>query len=134
MANPMIDGRRADSMRRRKRVLRTLATTQAQGGEISVSAIARAAGVDRSFLYRHPNLLAQVHITQTAAPSTAENPAPVSRESLKAYLANADQRLASRNQQLERKLSEMMGRASVARIRSRRTHRHRTTPTTDHHS
>nr|WP_280260737.1 DUF6262 family protein [Nocardia abscessus] len=107
----MIQGRRADSARRRQRVEEALATARTSGGEISVSAIARAAGVDRTFLYRHPDLLAQVHTAQLA-PSVQSDTALVTRESLKADLANAQQRitrLASHNQRLERKLSEMMG-------------------------
>lgn len=41
------------------------------GDPINVSAIARAAGVDRTFLYRHPDLLGQVH-TAEATPSRAD--------------------------------------------------------------
>ena len=50
----MTAGRRADTARRRQRVLKGLETAAAAGEEISVSAIARRAGVDRTFLYRHP--------------------------------------------------------------------------------
>ena len=61
-ANPpteaMSKGRQADSARRRQRVIATLNKAAADGTEISVSAIARAAAVDRSFLYRHRDLLA----------------------------------------------------------------------------
>jgi len=49
----MLDGRHADSARRRQRVIAALDRTVAEGAEINVAAIARAAGVDRSFLYRH---------------------------------------------------------------------------------
>ena len=57
----MADGRRADSIRRRQRVLAALDQAAAAGAEISVSAIARAAAVDRSFLYRHRDLLEKIH-------------------------------------------------------------------------
>ena len=53
----MVDGRRAESTRRRQRVLTALDRAVTDGAEIGVSAIARAAGVDRSFLYRHRDLL-----------------------------------------------------------------------------
>jgi hypothetical protein len=36
-----------------------------------VSGIARAASVDRTFLYRHRDLLAQVRALETAPPATA---------------------------------------------------------------
>ena len=82
------------------------------GGEISVSAIARAAGVDRTFLYRHADLLGQVHAAQVN-PSAAQGGGPmVSRASLQADLANAQgqvARQAARVRQLEKKLSELLG-------------------------
>ncbi|WP_405167164.1 DUF6262 family protein [Nocardia sp. NBC_01499] len=112
MGNPMIEGRRADSARRRQRVIKALNHARVNGGEISVSAIARAASVDRTFLYRHQDLLTEIHTAQTTPSSADANSAPVTRESLKADLANAQQRiarLAAHNKQLERKLSEMMG-------------------------
>jgi hypothetical protein len=54
----LIAARRRDSTRRRQRVLSALDQLAAAGQEISVSAVARAAGVDRSFLYRHHDLRA----------------------------------------------------------------------------
>jgi hypothetical protein len=57
-------GRRADSDRRRTRVQDALRQAAAAGAEITASSIARTANVDRSFLYRHPDLLEQIH-TQT---------------------------------------------------------------------
>jgi hypothetical protein len=56
----MREGRQADSARRRQRVIAALSKAAAEGIEISVSAIARAAAVDRSFLYRHRDLLGQI--------------------------------------------------------------------------
>ncbi|NMM91590.1 hypothetical protein B2J88_46090 [Rhodococcus sp. SRB_17] len=115
MTNPMSEGRRADSLRRRQRVVNALNTSGRNGTEITVSSVARAAGVDRSFLYRHTDLLAQIHTAQRSPLPTNKNPAPVSRESLKAGLANTQQRiarLAGRNTQLERRLSELLGDAA----------------------
>ena len=111
MTNPMIEGRRADSARRRQRVIKAITAASTDGDEISVSAIARVAGVDRSFPYRHPDLLAQIHAAETEPP-TAHNSAHVTRESLKVDLVNAQQRLtrlAAHTRQLERKLSELLG-------------------------
>ncbi|WP_292975797.1 DUF6262 family protein [Mycobacterium sp.] len=110
MGNPMIDGQLADSSRRRQRVIKALNAARTNGAEISVSAIARAASVDRSFLYRHKDLLALIHSAQITPSGGSE--APVTRESLKVDLANAQQRiarLAAHNRKLERKLSELLG-------------------------
>jgi hypothetical protein len=57
----MMKGRQADSARRRQRVLAALDRAAADGAEISVSGIARAAAVDRTFLYRHRDLLEKFH-------------------------------------------------------------------------
>jgi len=110
-AAAMAAGRRADSMRRRERVLKTIAYAQTSHQEVTVSAIAQAAGVDRSFLYRHRDLLEQVH---TAAVEPIGNPgsAEVTRASLQTDLLNAQQRavrLAARVQHLEKHLSEKLG-------------------------
>jgi hypothetical protein len=110
--NTMIEGRRADSARRRQRVIKALNDASTRGGEISVSAIARAATVDRTFLYRHKDLLAQIHVAQTN-PSPADGSGPVvSRASLQADVANAHGRLARQAahiRQLEKKLAELLG-------------------------
>jgi chromosome segregation ATPase len=111
-SNPMIEGRRADSARRRQRVIKAINEASARGDEISVSAIARAAGVDRTFLYRHDDLLSQIHAAQTN-PTAAQGDGPmVSRASLLADLANAHGQItrhAARVRQLEQKLSELLG-------------------------
>ncbi|WP_072803163.1 DUF6262 family protein [Rhodococcoides yunnanense] len=107
------DGRRSDSMRRRERVMKALRAETAAGAEISVSAIARAAGVDRSFLYRHVDLLAQIHAAQLEPPPTSVDGAvPVTRQSLKADVANARHtiaRMTAHTGRLERRLSELLG-------------------------
>jgi septal ring factor EnvC (AmiA/AmiB activator) len=111
-ASRMAEGRRADSARRRQRVIKAINDASSSGGELSVSAIARAAAVDRTFLYRHPDLLAQAHLAQER-PAAAENGGPLaSRASLQADLANAQgqiARQAARIRQLEAKLSQMLG-------------------------
>jgi Family of unknown function (DUF6262) len=108
----MVTGRRADSNRRRDRVTKTLADTVAAGEEISVSAIAARAGVDRTFLYRHRDLLEQVHAAEAQPRSNAATGPVVSRASLQADLLAAQQRcvrVAARTQQLEKRLSELLG-------------------------
>ncbi|MBF6325853.1 DUF6262 family protein [Nocardia cyriacigeorgica] len=110
MTNPLITGRRADSTRRRQRVLNALDAAHSGGGEISVAAIARAAHVDRSFLYRHPDLLDQIRCAQLEP--TPSGPATVTSASLKADLVNAQSRinrLTAHNKHLEKRLSELMG-------------------------
>jgi hypothetical protein len=110
---PMREGRHADSARRRQRVHAALDRATAQDCEINVSAIARAAGVDRSFLYRHRDLLAKIHTlaAEPGAASAGTGPA-VTRASLQADLLAAHERAARLNariQHLEHRLSEALG-------------------------
>lgn len=110
----MTDGRRADSLRRRERVIKALQAAVNNGTEISISAIARAAGVDRTFFYRpqHRDLLSEVQAA-AAEPRTTAGAGPVaSRASLQADLANSEdraRRLADRVALLEKRLSEALG-------------------------
>jgi Family of unknown function (DUF6262) len=106
--------RRQDSTRRRQRVLHALDRLAGAGEEISVAAVARAAGVDRSFLYRHHDLRAQ--ILQRAAQAQPDTSLPrstqVSRQSLLADLANLrahNERLRRQVTKLARRLSEALG-------------------------
>jgi hypothetical protein len=104
----MLEGRRADSARRRQRVVKALNDATARGEEISVSSIARRAGVDRTFLYRHRDLLEQLHAAETQATGSAG----VTRASLQADLLAAQERatrMAARARQLESKLSGLLG-------------------------
>jgi hypothetical protein len=112
-ADAMTRGRRADTDRRRQRVIIALNDAAAAGAEISVSGIARAAAVDRSFLYRHADLLAQLHALEATPPTTPDATGPaVTRASLQADLLNAHDRgirLNTRIQQLEKRLSQTLG-------------------------
>jgi regulator of replication initiation timing len=110
----LILARRRDSTRRRQRVLSALDRLSGAGEEISVAAVARAAGVDRSFLYRHHDLRAQ--ILERAAQAQPEASMPrttqVSRQSLLADLANLrahNERLRRQVTKLSRRLSEALG-------------------------
>jgi hypothetical protein len=109
----MRKGRQADSARRRQRVLAALDRAAASGTEISVSGIARAAGVDRTFLYRHRDLLEKIHAAEAAPPPTGETAGPaVTRASLQADLLAAHERairLSARVRQLEQRLSDALG-------------------------
>jgi hypothetical protein len=109
----MTKGRQADSARRRQRVIATLGRAVSDGTEISVSGIARAAGVDRAFFYRHRDLLAQLHALQATPPAASDGNGPgVSRASLQTDLLAAGERAArlhSRVRQLEKRLSETLG-------------------------
>ncbi len=108
----MTSGRRADTTRRRQRVLKALNDAVTAGEDLTVNHIARRAGVDRTFLYRHRDLLEQLH-AQAAQPSNHPSVGPaVSRASLQADLLAAQHRavrLASRVQQLQRRLSQALG-------------------------
>src|SRR6516165_8293633 len=108
----MINGRRADSTRRRQRVLSALDNAIKDGAELSVTSIARAAGVDRTFLYRHRDLLEHIHAAETQPPDGPKIGPRVTRASLQADLLAAQQRctrMAARTQQLETRLSELLG-------------------------
>ena len=109
----MTKGRQADSARRRQRVIAALSKAVSDGTEISVSGIARAAGVDRAFFYRHRDLLAQLHALEATPPVAGAGNGPgVSRASLQTDLLAAGERAArlhSRVRQLENRLSETLG-------------------------
>ena len=109
----MLDGRHADTARRRQRVLTVLDRARTEGAEISASGIARAAGVDRTFLYRHRDLLQKIHALAAEPLATNKNTGPVvTRTSLQADLLAAHERtsrLHARVQHLEKRLSEALG-------------------------
>jgi polyhydroxyalkanoate synthesis regulator phasin len=110
-AQSLIAARRRDTTRRRQRVLSALDQLTAAGQEISVSAVARAAGVDRSFLYRHHDLRAQIH-ARSADPAGSPASTAASKQSLLADLANLreqSQRLRRQNTDLTARLSEVLG-------------------------
>jgi len=112
IVNTMIAGRRADSTRRRQRVLTALENAITDGAELNVTDIARRAGVDRTFLYRHRDLLERIHTADAQPPDKPGVGPSVTRASLQADLLAAQQRctrMATRTQQLEKRLSELLG-------------------------
>jgi chromosome segregation ATPase len=105
------DGRGADTTRRRQRVLAAINNARNVGDDLTVASIARNANVNRSFLYRHQDLLTQLHLAQEQ-PSTDDTGPAASRASLAADLANAQERnsrLHGRIRHLEGRLSELLG-------------------------
>ena len=104
--------RRAHSARCRQRVIKALDTAVKTGDEISVSGIARKAGVDRTFIYRHLDLHALVMAKAAEPPALLTIGPAVSRASLIADLAGAHNRinrLVRENAQLRERLSEALG-------------------------
>lgn len=98
-------GRRNDTSRRRHRVQQVIVDACT---ELNVSGVARAAGVHRSFLYRHPDLLDLIHQAATTPPRHPND--LVSPASLLADLAHARDRAQRAGRQLrhlERILSEL---------------------------
>ncbi|ARZ72560.1 hypothetical protein M1P56_16710 [Streptomyces sp. HU2014] len=112
MTTAMNDGRQADTERRRTRVKAAISTARCDGTPLTAAAIARAARVDRTFLYRHRDLLETLHAAAHAPAAPDGSGLVVSRASLQADLANAaarSARLAARVQQLEERLSKALG-------------------------
>ena len=109
--NPLIAARRGDSDRRRRRVIDALDRLRTDGAEITVSAVARTAGVDRSFLYRHHDLRSQI-LALAAEPEPHPASTHTSRRSLLADIANLrahSERLRHQNAKLAERLSEVLG-------------------------
>ncbi|MEV0000468.1 hypothetical protein [Streptomyces sp. NPDC050848] len=109
MTNTMNDGRQADIERRRARVASAIDTARRDGTPLTVSAIAGAAGVDRTFLYRHRDLLEALHTAAHELATPTGTGPTVTRASLQADLANATARLAALVHQLEERLSKALG-------------------------
>jgi chromosome segregation ATPase len=83
----------------------------AAGDDLSVSSVARAARVHRSFIYRHSDLHAAVH-HQAARDTTPSDGTRASRQALQADLANALERSTRQTQRisrLEKTLSHLLG-------------------------
>ncbi|MDT0459201.1 DUF6262 family protein [Streptomyces sp. DSM 41527] len=113
MTTPMNVGRHQETERRRQRVRAALTSAARDGTVLTVSAIARTARVDRTFFYRHRDLLEELHTAarEPTGPTPGHGPT-VTQVSLHADLANAGARaarLAARVQQLEKRLSHVLG-------------------------
>ncbi|MGW0732425.1 DUF6262 family protein [Streptomyces sp. NPDC002851] len=104
------DGRQAATFRRRERARAALREALAAGEPVSVSGIARRAGLDRSFFYRHGDLLQGIQAAETQP--QADEGHGVTLSPLRADVANAndrDSRLTARIRQPEETLSRALG-------------------------
>ena len=109
---PLTKARRRDTARRRLQVHNAIATQTAAGAPITVSPIARVAGVHRSFIHRHPDLHATVLAASALPTESASSNSAVSMASLRADLLNAraqNSRLQQHISALERRLSRSLG-------------------------
>lgn len=109
---PLVRARRRDTTRRRLQVHNAIGQLRADGAPITVSSVARAARVHRSFIHRHPDL----HAAVAAAAVQPTGPVPTSIASsvasLRADLLNAraqNSRLRAQVSALEARLSETLG-------------------------
>jgi hypothetical protein len=108
----LADSRRRDVDQRRQRVVQALEALVHDSSEITISSVARAARVHRSFIHRHPDLRAEVFKAADAPPLSTERSGVVSRRSLEAdnlNLRETNRRLANDIADLERHLSEYLG-------------------------
>ena len=129
-------GRQADSARRQQRVIAALTKAAADGTEISVSSIARAAAVDRSFLYRHRDLLGKIHGLEAAPPAAGD----AIRAGCHPGLAASRPARRPRTRRPAQRTHPPAGtppvrsarRAGLARVRARRARRHRCPQPADH--
>ena len=107
----LTESRRRDSATRRQRVINAVSRLAAAGDDLSVSSVARAERVHRSFIYRHGDLHAAV-LTQAARDVAPSDGTRANRQALRADLANALERSTRQTQrisQLEKKLSHLLG-------------------------
>ena len=114
--------RRAD--RTRRRALDALRRLDAAGGPVTFEALAREAGVSRSWLYNQPDLRTEIdriraHRQPSApAPSTPERQRATAESLLRRLQVATDRirRLETDNQQLRDALARALGDARTTRI------------------
>ncbi|MEX5709137.1 DUF6262 family protein [Parafrankia sp. FMc6] len=117
-AAALLQARRQDVARRRQRVHRALAELRTEATEVTVSSVARRAGVHRSFLHRHPDLRAAV---LAAADGETAGDIPSSTASRRSLLADStnlreqNRRLAQQIRALEDRLAGLLGEAAFQR-------------------
>jgi len=85
---PLARARRGDTARRRLQVHSAIAEQTSTGAQITVSSVARAARVHRSFIHRHPDLHAAVVAAAAVPAEPASDNSAVSVASLRADLLN----------------------------------------------
>jgi hypothetical protein len=113
--------RRADSQAKATAVHAALDAAVTAGGQLTVTAVARRAGVSRRFIYDHPELRAAIDLAATEAIARFSGrlaaTAQVTAASLRADLANTraeNQRLRQQVRVLEERLSHVLGQEVAA--------------------
>jgi uncharacterized protein DUF6262 len=112
---PLAEFQRRRSARHRQAVLGAIRELDAAGAAVNVSAVASRAGVDRSYIYNQPDLLAEVRrLSDGDRPTPTRRPVAerASEASLRARLASAHgeiTRLRVENRELRRRLEEALG-------------------------
>lgn len=114
--------RQLASQLKRERVIAAVDARLAAGQELSVSGLARQAGVSRKFIYAHPDLRAQIE--QRAQQAIDGKPRAVTSgqvtiASLRADAANAkaqNRRIREQLRALEQRLSEALGQQIAVEI------------------
>lgn len=100
----------------RAKAVQALRTLHAEGRQISFEALAREAGVSRSWLYTQPDLRVEIERLRTTGPSPDQNPPTgadrASEASLRQRLEAANnriRRLTDENQELRQQLAYALG-------------------------
>jgi chromosome segregation ATPase len=108
--------RRLDATLKRERVIAALDACLASGREITITGVARHAGVSRKFIYSHPDLRADLELRALrathATAATGQVSARVTGASLRADAENhkaQNHRLRQQLKALEQRLSETLG-------------------------
>lgn len=106
----------------RSKAIQTLRELEHAGSPVTFEAVARTAGISRSWLYTQPDLKAEIQRLREAARESPTSTVPVSQKatdtSLLRRLEAATQRnreLAAENQQLRRRLARALGDERAAR-------------------
>lgn len=114
--------RHDDTLRRAQSTLRSLAR---RGEPITVRGVASAAGVSRSWLYRQPQLLAEIDrlrqprpVRERSVPAAQRASVESLRQQLHAY-RDEIARLRAENQALNEQLARQLGAARVAAVTTR---------------
>ena len=113
----------------KRRALAAFAKLEADGTHITITALARAAGVARSWIYTQPDLMER--IAATPAHPAKPSPTRTTDESWQRRLELAHQRikdLTEENKQLRTQLARAHGRRRAEEIASVRTLSTRHTP------
>lgn len=115
---PLIEARRRDVQQRRHRVEEALARLAQAGEDITISAVADAARVHRSFIHRHADLRARIVSAAEEPTHPSALATTVSRRSLEAEnlnLRQSNHRLQTAISELESRLSELLGEQAFRR-------------------